>query len=70
MIDNVSNSFSNFHEDNSLSYDDVKLSFLYQNINGFIGKRSVILNSSLILNYDVVLFQESNIDTNFYDKIT
>ena len=42
---------------------------MYQNINCFIGKRSVILNSSLILNYDIVLFQETNIDTNFYDKI-
>ena len=69
MIDKVSKSFSNFRDENSVSYEDVKLSFMYQNINGFIGKRSVILNSSLILNYDVVLFQETNIDTNFYDKI-
>ena len=61
MIDNVSNSFSNFHEENSLSYDDVKLSFLYQNINGIIGKRSVILNSSLILNYRTLPYKTINI---------
>jgi len=46
---------------NKMMIKEEKLSIFYQNCNGFLGKRTEFLNSSILQNHNIIILQETNL---------
>jgi len=53
----------NDHSSNSHSVNECILSVFFQNCNGFVNKRMNLLNSSILVNNQIIILQESNLDS-------
>ena len=56
MMDNVTENISPLG-----IFTESKISLFYQNIDGFVGSRSLFLNSSILDLHNIVLLQETNL---------
>jgi len=50
-----------------IDFFDYNIRLLFQNVNGLVSKRSLLINSNLLYNCDLALFQETNFSDNHVD---